>query len=194
MLRLHVLVGFYGCRRFQLCYSRHRSDQKHRSPIRICLGGSLPAGKTRNFPTPGTHSKCRECPISLICISGRRRFGKRFWCNTCRGVYYQDLDMVIRCVVFRNKRGRYETQLHCPTCAKEYPVILAGGVTIAEGARPHLTSYDVSRKGHGQIITGIDHRTAHAWKNSIVESSNDTKPPNKEESIATDSRDGTSNP
>jgi hypothetical protein len=129
----------------------------------------MPAGKKRNFPSPGTHIKCRTCEVSLICISGRRRFGERFWCDTCRGVFYRDLNMVIRCVVFRNKRGRYQRTRRCPACTDvrpeghQYPLDhryeLAG-----YDKNNNALIYDPRKKGHGRIVNGITHRDAQAWK------------------------------
>ena len=97
----------------------------------------MPAGKKRDFPEPGTHVKCRTCEISLICISGRRRFKARFWCKTCHGVYYHGIDTVVRCVVFRNKRGRYEQSFNCPACQID---------------------------GHKHVVVGITHREAKEWR------------------------------
>lgn len=127
----------------------------------------MPAGKKRNFPPPGTHEKCRTCEVSLICISGRRRFGERFWCDRCRGVYYADLGMVIRCVVFRNKRGRYQRQMRCPACTlyrKEGAEMRGGQAYYA--VEPH---YKEGKKGHGRIVEGITHRDAQAWKSNKLE-------------------------
>jgi hypothetical protein len=128
----------------------------------------MPAGKKRNFPPPGTHEKCRVCEVSLICISGRRRFGERFWCDTCRGVYYRDLDMVIRCVVFRNKRGRYQRAGRCPACTavrKEKHEDIYSRHELAGYDKEGITLvYDPRKKGHGRIVNGITHRDAQAWK------------------------------
>lgn len=122
----------------------------------------MPAGKKRDFPPPGTHAKCRTCEVSLICISGRRRFGERHWCDKCRGVYYRDLDMVIRCVVFRNKRGRYQRALHCPACADITPASTTHWPDRSEPTyKPQKV---VEGKGHGRIVNGITHRDAQAWK------------------------------
>jgi len=133
----------------------------------------VPAGKKRNFPEPGTHPKCRACEVSLICISGRRRFGERFWCNTCRGVYYRDLDMVIRCVVFRNKRGRYQRSVRCPACvgvSKEEQLRFTTRDIAYYGPDNGTVFYDERKKGHGRIINGSTHRDAQAWKTGELES------------------------
>ena len=128
----------------------------------------MPAGKKRNFPEPGTHPKCRACEVSLICISGRRRFGERFWCNTCRGVFYRDLNMVIRCVVFRNKRGRYQRAHRCPACTGVRPSPRAhyDHLTheVASYDKDVTMIYDERKKGHGRIVNGITHRDVQAWK------------------------------
>jgi hypothetical protein len=97
----------------------------------------MPAGKKRDFPEPGTHLKCRSCEISLICISGRRRFKTRYWCTKCQGVYYESIDMVVRCVVFRQKRGRYTQEPYCPACH--------------------------SNAGHHRVTVGITHKDVKAW-------------------------------
>ncbi len=110
----------------------------------------MPAGKKRNFPAPGTHPKCRECEISLVCISGRRRFRHRYWCKTCQGVYYESIDKIVRCVVFRNKRGRYKGKERCPACVHPEDMGLLG----RRNRRP----------GHGKAVTGLTHRDAQAWR------------------------------
>jgi hypothetical protein len=114
----------------------------------------MPAGKSRNYPLPGSHEKCQSCPIGLLCLSGRRQFGKRYWCRHCRGAYYLDLDMTIRCVVFRSKRGRYQDeQPRCPACA----VI---GMHIHDSIY-----YDIGQGcGHGRIVIGITHKDAREWR------------------------------
>lgn len=70
---------------------------------------------------PGTYDACKTCPISLLCLSGRRALGKRWWCDRCRGPYYVELNIIVQCVVFRAPRGRYrERQYGCPRCSPGY--------------------------------------------------------------------------
>lgn len=103
----------------------------------------MSAGKSCNYPPPGTHEKCRKCPISLVCLSGRRRMGRRTWCQHCRGVHYKALGVTVRCVVFRGKRGRYREKFpRCPACGE-----------------PHWNV-----KGTGNIVKGITHEDAEAWR------------------------------
>ena len=115
----------------------------------------MPAGKSRDYPMPGTHFKCRSCPISMVCLSGRRDSRQAHWCNHCRGAYYKNIDVTVKCVVFRSKRGRYPQQLPCcPACSTQDPMVLHDSITFTRGPNT----------GHKQIIEGITHDDAKAWR------------------------------
>jgi hypothetical protein len=121
----------------------------------------MPAGKMRFFPTPGSHPKCRECEISLICISGRRKFGDRHWCDRCRGVYYADLGKVVRCVVFRNKRGRYSRNTHCPVCDPNRAA--ASNYWSSAYRTPSYSKPKGPPTVSDKIVEGLTHEDAKAW-------------------------------
>lgn len=101
----------------------------------------MAAGKTRDFPPPCNHRKCATCELSLVCLSGRRKTRFGWWCMTCRGLWHDELRVLVQCVSFRDKRGTYRDQRHtCPVCAP-HP---AGAV--------HAT------------IVGITHEDAKTWR------------------------------
>lgn len=94
-------------------------------------------------PHPGTHRKCADCEMNLLCLAGKQVIPgppKEFrgitisWCRVCRAVYWLEAHTQVRCVLARSRSGAYPHVTECLVCSPTHRLRWAWGASLCYGA------------------------------------------------------------